>query len=506
MNVDEKASRTMTTTETVLQSMQLPAPRHTDLLIEGAWRHATGDARFEVRDPATGQLLATVAAASAADVDLAVTSAASAFHTQPWPRLDPAERGAVLFALARSLRAARDEIALLEARDVGKFLEDARGEVDLAASLIEYYAGAADKLGGQTYQAGPQRLAYTLREPIGVVGAIVPWNYPLPLAVLKVAPALAAGNTVVLKPAEEAPLSALALGQLALEAGVPPGVLNVVPGLGHRTGAALVGHPEVRMIAFTGSTEVGKSILRAAADRVARVELELGGKSPQLVFPDADLDAAVAGIRLGLFKNAGQDCCAGSRILVHSAVHDELVQRLVATAEREQLGDPFTTGTTMGPLISPRQRDRVDGYVRGAIEQGARLVTTQGSPASDEAGVSCFYAPTLFDHVDPSTRIFQEEVFGPVGVICEFRDEDDAVRLANSSRYGLASAIWTSDLDTALRVSRQIEAGMVWVNEYYAHVMEMPFGGYKESGIGKDYSMDALSAYTETKEVVIRTH
>ncbi len=384
-------------------------------------------------------------------------------------------------------------------------MADARAEVELSASLLEYYAGAANKVLGETYQAGPGKLAYTLIEPLGVVAAIVPWNYPLPLAVLKVAPALAMGNTVVLKPAEEAPLSALLLGQLALEAGLAPGVLNVVPGLGEEAGQALIDHRDVAMIAFTGSTEVGRKVMHAAAERIAKVELELGGKSPHVVFPDADLGELTRHVALGLFKNAGQDCCAGSRVLVHGDIFAEVAERLKEAAEAQKLGDPLRDeGVTMGPLISQRQRERVHSYTTGALADGGSLLTGGRALVEGFPEGSTFYAPTLFSGARPDMRIFQEEVFGPVGVIVPFQDEEEAVQLANQVPYGLAAAVWTNDLSTAHRVAANIQAGMVWVNEYYAHVMEMPFGGFKQSGTGKDYSLHALSSYCQIKEVTVR--
>lgn len=480
------------------------AVRYTDLCIDGAWKGAIGGQTFDDVNPATGEVLATIAAAQPDDVDTAIGAAKRAFHTAPWARINPTERGRTLYRIAQLIRDNLDELARLEARDVGKLLPDARAEVELCASLFEYYAGAANKILGETYGPGPDKLAYVVREPLGVVAAIVPWNYPLPLATLKVAPALAMGNAVVLKPAEEAPLTALYLGQLALDAGLPPGILNVIPGMGHVAGEALIHHPDVAMIAFTGSTEVGKKIMHAAAARIARFELELGGKSPQIIFPDADLDLAVANVGIGLFKNAGQDCCAGTRILVHQRIYPDVVDRLKATAEAQTVGDTFDDGVTMGPLISPRQCRRVHGYTSQARAEGASLVTgghplTEGKPAG-----SSFYAPTLFTDVVPDARIFQEEIFGPVGVIVPFKNEDEAVALANRTTYGLAAAVYANDLGTAHRVAQRVDAGMVWINEYYAHAMEMPFGGYKQSGIGKDYSMHALDAYCQLKEITVR--
>lgn len=480
------------------------AVRYTDMLIDGSWRKASSGETFEDIEPATGEVLATIAAAQHEDVHAAVDAAKRAFRTTPWAHVNPTERGSALYRIAQLMRENKEVLARLEAQDVGKLLADARGEVDLAASVFEYYAGAANKVMGEMYEAGPNKLAYVRREPLGVVAAVTAWNYPLPLHVLKVAPALAMGNAVVLKPAEQAPLTALYLGHLISEAGLPEGIFNVVPGLGHVAGEALIHHRDVALVAFTGSTEVGKRIMHAVAERVGKVELELGGKSPQVVFPDADLDEVVEGVSLGLFKNAGQDCCAGSRVLVHRQIYDELVDRMKASAESQTLGNTLEGGVTMGPLITQRQRENVHGYTTVAQEEGASLVTggrvvTDGMPEG-----SSFYAPTLFTNVGPESRIFQEEVFGPVGVMVPFENEEEAIELANATDYGLAGAVWSNDLSTAHRVAGRIQSGMVWINEYYGHVMEMPFGGFKQSGVGKDYSMHALDSYCQLKEVTVR--
>lgn len=484
----------MATTFTVPQGM----------LIDGQWNPARSAVTFEDLNPATGEDLAIVASAQAEDIDRAVKAAKRAFRHVPWAKINPSERGRVLFKVGQLIREQVDELARIEAQDVGKLLVDAKNEILLCASLFEYYAGAADKLLGEAFHSGPDKLAYVLREPVGVVGAIVPWNYPLPLATLKVAPALAMGNAVILKPAEEAPLTCLYLGQLALEAGVPAGLLNVVPGLGPVAGEALIHHPDVAMIAFTGSTEVGRKIMHAAADRIAHVELELGGKSPQIIFPDANLDAALQGVAVGLFKNAGQDCCAGSRVFVHQDIFSDVVDRLRTIARAQKVGNPLDPGTTMGPLISHRQSQRVHHYVETAIAQQAQVLEGGSTLFQDREPCGNFYAPTVITEVTPEMTIFQEEVFGPVGVIMPFRTEAEAIALANSTSYGLAAALWTQDLSIAHRVAQQIEAGMVWINEYYAHEMVLPFGGYKQSGIGKDYSMHALEAYSQLKEVAIR--
>lgn len=474
------------------------------MLIDGQWNPARSGATFEDLNPATGEILAMVSSAQAEDIDRAVQAAKRAFHHVPWAKISPSERGRVLFKVGQLIREHADELARIEAQDVGKLLVDAKNEILLCASLFEYYAGAADKVLGEAFQSGPDKWAYVLREPLGVVGAIVPWNYPLPLATLKVAPALAMGNAVVLKPPEDAPLTCLCLGQLALEAGVPDGLLNVVPGIGSVAGEALIHHPDVAMIAFTGSTEVGRKIMHAAAERIARFELELGGKSPQIIFPDANLDAALQGVAVGLFKNAGQDCCAGTRIFVQQDIFSDFVDRLRTITQNQKVGNPLEPGITMGPLISKRQCQRVQHYVETAIAQKAQVVEGGGPLFQDKVPGSSFYAPTVITKVTPEMTIFQEEVFGPVGVIMPFRTEEEAIALANDTHYGLAAALWTQDLGIAHRVAHQVEAGMVWINEYYAHEMVLPFGGYKQSGIGKDYSMHALEAYSQLKEVAVR--
>lgn len=473
------------------------------LYINGHWQDAVNGITFTDINPATGEVLAEVASGQAEDIDRAVEAASNAFYHGPWGHSTPRERSQTLFRLSQLIRRDREILARIEALDVGKRLPDALEEIDLCANLFEYYAGAIDKFLGESYRPEFNKWAVVLREPIGIVAGIVPWNYPLPLGTLKVAPALAMGNTIVLKPAEQAPLSNIYLAALADEAGIPPGVFNVVPGLGEIAGEALINHHDVRVIAFTGSTEVGKKIMRAASSRIARVELELGGKSPQIVFPDADLDAAADGITLGLFKNAGQDCCAGSRILVHQDVYNDLTERLVAIARRQKIGNPLETGITMGPVITLHQRERIHGYIEDALGHGARLLTG-GRPIEDVPDGASFYEPTLIDNVPPQHRAFQEEIFGPVGVLTVFDSEDQAVELANATPYGLASAIWTQSLGVAMRVASQLQVGMVWVNEYYAHVMGLPFGGHKTSGVGHDYSLHALEAYTQLKEVTFR--
>ena len=481
------------------------APNHTGVLIEGEWCESRSGESFVDVEPATGEPLATVAAASTDDVAAAVMSGRRAFRVTQWARISPTERGHVLYRIADLIRQSAEEFARLEAADVGKLLRDARAEVESAADLFEYYAGAANKVLGGAFSARHDRLAYGLREPLGVVAAIIPWNYPLPLAAMKVAPALAAGNAVVLKPPAEAPLSELLLGQIALDAGLPPGLLNVVPGFGEDAGQPLADHPDVAMVAFTGSTTTGRKVMHAAAERIAKVDLELGGKSPHIVFPDTDLDEFTRHASIGLFKNAGQDCCAGSRVLAHRDVFDEIVDRLKESAESQRIGNPLSDDdVTMGPLINRRQRSRVHAYTTQAVADGSTRVTGGTELIDAFPEESSFYAPTLFTGVNPASRIFQEEVFGPVGVVVPFRTEAEAVWLANATNYGLAAAIWTTDLSRAHRVALQVEAGMVWVNDYYADVMELPFGGFKQSGIGRVYSLHALEAYCNVKQVSVR--
>lgn len=457
---------------------------------------------LDVFNPATGLAIARVAEAGESEVQQAVEAAANAF-AGPWQtKFSPAKRGRVLFHVAEKIREHAEELALIESQNAGKPLAWAKGEMQHAAEVFEYYAGAVTKLEGSTIPL-THHIAYTQREPLGVVAQIIPWNFPLVMAAWKLAPALAAGNTVVLKPAEQTPLSALRLSEMLLEAGIPAGVVNVLHGCGLTTGAALVAHPGVAKIAFTGSTAVGKLIAAKAAQRLARVSLELGGKSPNVVFADADLESAVNGSLYAMFDNAGQCCNARSRILVQAPVYDDFVERFVAKAEKIRVGDPQSPDIQMGPLISREQWERVNNYVALARQEGGTVRTGGGRPAGLEEG--WFFAPTVITGLSNQSRTCQEEIFGPVVTIGRFEDEAEAVRVANATDYGLYATLWTQDVARAHRVAGLIKAGTVSINAEGGTPLGVPFGGFKQSGWGRELSFETLYQYTEVKSVVVNT-
>jgi aldehyde dehydrogenase (NAD+) len=471
------------------------------LLIDGVRVPALAERSFETFNPATGEVLARVAEADAADVDAAVHSARKAFEGA-WSNIKASERGALLLKFADLIRRNEDDLVQLESLDSGKPVSAIRRQ-DLPAVLdtITYYAGMADKINGQVIPARPDALTYTVREPLGVVGAIIPWNFPLMIGMWKIAPALACGCTVVLKPAELTPLTALKIGELALEAGFPAGVLNVVPGFGKIAGQALVDHPEVDKITFTGSPVVGRQILHGAAGNLKRVTLELGGKSANIIFPDADIDAAVKAAGSGIFFNTGQVCSAGSRILAHESVHDEVVERLTARARSTRIGDPLETSTAMGPLVSDVQMKRVLDYIEIGRSEGASLIT--GGTRLGDRGY--FVEPTVFANVRHEMRISQEEIFGPVAAVIPFKDEDDALRIANGTVYSLAAGVWTGDIGRAHRFARRLKAGTVWVNTYGPTDIRLPWGGTRDSGFGREHGEAAIDNFTEPKAVWINT-
>ena len=472
------------------------------LLINNEWRDASTGKTMEVVNPATEEVVATVASADRSDVDAAVSAARAAFNG-PWSTLSARERGRLVSRLADRLMERADEVARLETLHNGKPIFESRQiEIPAAAECFEYYAGWADKVMGETIPVKGNYLTYTLREPLGVVAAIVPWNFPLLLAAWKVAPALACGNTVVLKPASQTPLTALALGEIAIEVGLPPGVLNIVTGPGSSVGQAIVEHPGIDKIAFTGDTSTGKSIMKSAADTLKKITLELGGKSPNIVLADADLDAALRGATTGIFYGKGEVCAAGSRLLVDRSIKSEFMDKLAARVKKMVVGDPMDPKTRYGALASKKQIETVQRYVDTASREGARLIAG-GQRADIGTGKGYFFQPTVFDDVTPEMTIAREEIFGPVLAAIEFADVDEAIARANDSPYGLAAAVWTRDIKKAHYVARRLQAGTVWVNTYNVYDTAVPFGGYKASGFGREMSAHALEHYTQVKSVWI---
>ena len=472
-----------------------------EVFVGGQWRAPASGETYPTINPATEEVSAQVAKGDERDVDLAVQAARRAFDQGPWPRMAASERARMLWKLADLIGTHLDEMARLESVNTGKTLFDS-GKVELpfAAEVFRYYAGWTTKIHGETLNLRDGAFTFTLRQPLGVVGAIVPWNFPFLLASWKIAPALAAGNTVVLKPASLTPLTALRFAELTQEAGLPEGVFNVVPGPGGRAGMALVRHPGVDKVAFTGSTEVGKGIMREAAGSLKRVSLELGGKSPNIVLADADMEAALRGALTGIFYNKGEVCAAGSRLLVEQRVHDEFVGKLVERVKGLKVGDPMDKTTRMGPVVSARQLESVLGYVEAGRRDGATLAAG-GERARVGNGRGYFVQPTVFTGVTNAMRIAREEIFGPVLSVIPFKDVDDAVAQGNETFYGLAAAVWTRDVGKALRVARALRAGTVWVNAYNLFDAALPFGGFKESGFGRELGQAGLDLYTEVKSV-----
>jgi acyl-CoA reductase-like NAD-dependent aldehyde dehydrogenase len=486
---------TGTTTSTQLPDVLAPGR----LFIDGQWVDAASGATFEVMNPARGEQLTDVAEAAAEDVDRAVLAARAAFDAGPWRDMAPRDRARILWGIARGLEQRRDEIMHVETLNNGKPLFESRIDVSMTIETFEYYAGWTTKIEGETIpvSTGPQ-FVYTLREPIGVVGAIVPWNFPLNLAGWKVAPALAAGCTVVLKPASETPLTVLLLADIAQKAGLPDGVLNVVPGGGRTAGEAIVRHPEIDKIAFTGSTETGRRIAQLAAETIKPVSLELGGKSANIVFADADLSIAAKGAIGGIFYGKGEVCAAGSRLLVERAAHDEMVNSVAAGAKKLPVGDPFEKSTRIGAIVSEKQMNRVLGYIEKGRQEGAKVVAGGGQA---KVGSGWFVEPTVFDEVTDDMTIAREEIFGPVLATISFEGVDEAIEKANASPYGLAAAVWTRDIKKAHYVAQRLKAGTVWINCYNLYDPAVPFGGYKQSGYGRDLGHHALESYTQTKAV-----
>ena len=474
----------------------LRAPKQ--LLIGGKWMPAKSGKTFETINPSNEEVLALIAEGDKADIDEAVKAARKAFDEGPWPSMGPHQRARLMLKIAELIDAHTEELAELETLDNGKPLTFAKGfDVPAAAETFRYYAGWVTKIYGETNPSDPAFFNYTLREPVGVCGQIIPWNFPLLMAAWKLGPALACGNTVILKPAEQTPLTALRLGELMMEAGLPPGVINVVTGFGPGAGSSIAEHPGVDKVAFTGSTEVGKIILKASAGNLKKVSLELGGKAPNIIFPDADLEQAVPTAMMGVYFNSGQVCCAGTRIFVQRERYDEVVEKLANFSKGVSVGDPFDPKNVIGPVVSQEQFERVKGYLEVGKKEGAKV--SAGGETYGEKGY--FVKPTLFSGVSNEMQIAREEIFGPVGTAIAFKDENDAVFQGNNTEYGLSAGVWTRDLSRAHKVARALKAGTVWVNCYNQLDPISPFGGYKQSGFGRELGRYAIDLYTQIKSV-----
>jgi betaine-aldehyde dehydrogenase len=468
--------------------------------IGGEWVDAQSGATRDVVNPADGSVLARVPEAGSEDVRRAVCQARIAFEEGPWPALPARERGTLLFKIAEAIRANAGGFAEMDTRNMGKPIVEAEFDVADAAHCFEYYGGLASKIHGETLDVPDNALSMVVREPVGVVGQIIPWNYPLLMAAWKLAPALAAGCTVVLKPAEQTPLSALMLGELLESLDVPRGVVNIVTGDGPTAGAALVADPGVDKVAFTGGVDTGRLVIKSAADTIKRMSIELGGKNPNIVFADADFDAAVDGALFGAFANQGEVCSAGSRLLVERSIYDRMLDALAAKSDRIRLGDPLDRNTKMGPLVTREHRQKVLEYIDVGKHEG-RLIAGGGVPRGAAFSKGCYVEPTIFADVDNKARIAQEEIFGPVLVVIPFDEEADAVRIANDTPYGLAGAVWTRDVFRGIRVLKQIRAGILWLNTYHPTYNEAPWGGYKQSGFGRELGPYGLEHYLETKQI-----
>jgi (Z)-2-((N-methylformamido)methylene)-5-hydroxybutyrolactone dehydrogenase len=490
-----------------MQGQLIEAPgteevREHEMLIGGEWVGARSEGTFESTNPYTGRVWATAPEAGEEDVDRAVAAAREAFDEGPWGRMTGTQRASLIRRLADLLAENAEHLAEVESTDNGKLLREMSGQLKALPEWYYYFAGAADKVGGETIPSDkPNFFVYTRREPIGVVAAVTPWNSPLLLLTFKLAPALAAGCTIVVKPAEQTPASTLEFARLFEEAGFPPGVFNVVTGFGPGTGRPLVRHPGVDKVAFTGSTETGISVMKDAADHLAKVTLELGGKSPNIVFDDADLEAAGNGVVSGIFAATGQTCIAGSRLLVQEKAHDVVVERLAERAQSIKLGNPLEEETEMGPVAFKEQLEKVQGFIESGREEGAELVCGGERPREEGLKDGYFIQPTIFTQVSNQMRVAREEIFGPVLSVIPFESEEDLIRQANDTRYGLAAGIWTKDIQRAHRVAHALRAGTVWINSYRTLSFNTPFGGYKMSGIGRENGMESLNEYTQVKSV-----
>ena len=468
------------------------------LFIDGKWVDAVSGKTFETLNPATGKPLTTVAEGDRADIALAVRAARRALEQGPYPKMSPSERGKLLWRIGELILKHGEELAWLETLDSGKPLSDSRAiDIPLSAEVFHYYAGWATKLHGETIPVSGDYFNYTLREPVGVVGQIIPWNFPLLMAAWKLAPAIACGNTCVLKPAEQTPLTALRLGEICQEANMPPGVVNIVPGFGPTAGAALVEHHDVDKIAFTGEYITGQEIMRNAAGTLKKLSLELGGKSPNIVFSDCDIDQAVKGAYSGIFFNQGEVCCAGSRLFLEDSLHEKFLDQLVNLTKTIKVGDPLQPETTMGPLVSAEQQEKALRYIELGKDQGAKLLVGGKRGPGD----GFFVQPTIFDEATNQMRIAREEIFGPVLAVIPFKDIEEVIAQANDTFYGLAGAVWTRDVRRAHYVAKRLKAGTIWVNCYNVFDAASPFGGYRMSGIGRELGKHALELYTQVKSV-----
>ena len=468
--------------------------------VNGQWVSSASGETFPVYDPSTEEVIAQVASSNAEDIDKAVKAARAAFDSGPWPATTAQDRGRILFRLAEKIRQNAAQLSELECRNTGKPIVEAEFDIADVATCFEYYGGLANKVTGNVNPVPANALSFTMREPIGVAGQIIPWNYPLLMAAWKLAPAISAGCTCVLKPAQQTPLTALEFANWLEEAGLPPGVVNIVNGFGETAGAAIVAHPNVDKIAFTGSAAIGKIIVKSAADTLKRVTLELGGKSPNIFFPDADWEAAVDGALFGVFINQGEVCSAGSRILVEKKIYPKFVEAMAEKAKRIKLGAPLERDTKMGPLVSKEQYDRVSSYLEVGKKE-AKVAIGGGRPK--QFGKGYYVEPTIFYDVQNSARIAREEIFGPVASVIPFDGESEAIRIANDTPYGLAAAVWTRDIYKAFRVVKSLRAGIIWVNHMQPTYVEAPWGGYKQSGFGRELGPWGLEEYLETKQVFV---
>jgi len=483
-----------------LQAETLP---NYQMFIDGKWVVSHSGGQYPVHNPAKGSVLARVPRGDAQDVEAAVEAAKRAFEDREWRRMDPSKRGRLLFKLSQLLRERLAEFAKLETLNNGKPLGQAKGDVAMSARHFEYFAGLADKVQGSTIPIPGNRLDYTVKEPIGVTAHVVPWNYPLVMAARSIAPALAVGDTVVAKPASFTPLTLLKFAEACKEAGIPDGVVNVVTGGGDELGGALIGHPDVKLTALTGSVETGMKVMKLASSNLSRVILELGGKNPHIVFADAELEKAAKAVLSGIFTNAGQMCWAGSRLLVEAGAKDAILAKLVAGANGMKLGDGLQPDTSMGPLVAQSQRDRVAGYVEVGVAEGARIAAGGAAPSEGGLKEGYFYRPTILDGVTQDMRVAQEEIFGPVLTVSTFVGQDDAIAQANDSEYGLWAGVWTRDLRKAHTVAAELESGIVAVNEEPTTFPQTPFGGFKKSGNSSEQGMDAVSSYVRVKNVSV---